>query len=205
MRASRGVQCPEPRTQRVGYAATAQVRLGHDDAVGQAQLSHGLGVFVEFGLAEQGVERRDDALEAEVARHERVAQQRLQRGRGVDESAGLDHHPREGRQQAAQAPGMQVEQGVTQRAEQAAAQASGIEQHDVLGGARDEQVIEADVAEFVDDHHRVAQPRVAQRRIEQSGLAAAQETGEHRDRNSCCSRPHRGSVGQPTSVRKQTT
>ena len=40
-----------------------------------------------------------------------------------------------------------------------------------------------DRAEFVDDHRRVAKPRIGEQPVEQRGLARAEKAGQHRDRD----------------------
>jgi hypothetical protein len=42
-------------------------------------------------------------------------------------------------------------------------------------------VVDADLAELVDDHRRVAEGRPAQQVVEQGRLAAAEEAGQHQD------------------------
>src|SRR5436305_4679695 len=47
----------------------------------------------------------------------------------------------------------------------------------------DQQMIEADLAELVDDHRRLREHFVLQQAIEQRGLAGAEKAGEHRERD----------------------
>jgi hypothetical protein len=42
-------------------------------------------------------------------------------------------------------------------------------------------VVDPDLAEFVDDDRSVAEHRVLEQAVEQSGLAGAEEAGDHRD------------------------
>src|SRR5262245_56415880 len=44
-------------------------------------------------------------------------------------------------------------------------------------------MVEADFAEFVDDHRGFGERGVAEQAVEQGGLAGAEEAGEHRQRN----------------------
>src|SRR3954468_21933334 len=62
------------------------------------------------------------------------------------------------------------------------AKAPGIEQDHVVGGLRDQHVVEADLAELVDDHRGVGERGVLQRLIEERRLAAAEETSEQKNR-----------------------
>src|SRR5262249_39338914 len=47
-------------------------------------------------------------------------------------------------------------------------------------------MVEADFAEFVDDHRGFGERGVAEQAVEQRGLARAQEAGEHRPRKRVC-------------------
>jgi len=77
----------------------------------------------------------------------------------------------------------QILEGRDQVAPHRAAQAAGAEQDHVLIDGLDEQVIEADLPEFVDDHHRVGERRIAQQPIQKGSLPGPQEAGEHGQRD----------------------
>ena len=64
-----------------------------------------------------------------------------------------------------------------------AAEAAGREQDHAVLDRLDEQVVEADLAELVDDHDRVGERRIAQEPVEQRRLAGAEEAGEHGQRD----------------------
>ena len=64
-----------------------------------------------------------------------------------------------------------------------AAEASGVEKHDVVGRLRDHHVVEPDLAELVHHHRRVGEGRVLERLVEQRRLAAAEEAGEKEERS----------------------
>ena len=61
-----------------------------------------------------------------------------------------------------------------------AAQAAGVEQHPVLGRRRNQQVVDPDLAEFVDDDCGIRERRLLPQVIEQRRLAAAQKTSDTR-------------------------
>ena len=73
-----------------------------------------------------------------------------------------------------------VERG-DQIAEHGAAQAAVLQHHDGVVALRRQRMIEADFAEFVDHHRGIRHRRIAQRAIEQRGLAAAEKAGEDGD------------------------
>src|SRR6516225_11995275 len=60
---------------------------------------------------------------------------------------------------------------------QCAAQAALGQQHDFSPDRLDQRVIEPHLAELVDDHRRIYEPRVAQKAADQCRLAAAEESG----------------------------
>src|SRR5690606_23484691 len=77
----------------------------------------------------------------------------------------------------------QVGQGPHQIAAHGAAEAACGELDEALVAGRDEVVIEADLAELVDDDGGAREGRLTQQPAEQGGLAAAEETGQNRDGN----------------------
>src|SRR4029077_3662037 len=97
-------------------------------------------------------------------------------------AARLDDHALEARDLAARAAAVEVGERLVERAGVRAAKAPGVEQHDVVGGLRDQDVVQADLAELVDDHRGVGEGGVLQSPVEQRRLAAAEETGEQKNR-----------------------
>jgi hypothetical protein len=74
-------------------------------------------------------------------------------------------------------------QGVDQVAPQGAAQASGGERDDAVVHLLDQQMIDADLAELIDDHRRIGERGVAQQAVEERRLAGAEEAGQDADRD----------------------
>ena len=66
-----------------------------------------------------------------------------------------------------------------QIAAQRAAQAAALQQHHVVVDGLDQQMVEADLAELVDDDGGVGERRILQQAVEQRGLAGAEEAGQH--------------------------
>ena len=101
--------------------------------------------------------------------------------RGIGEAGGLDDHPGEGGAaivEIAQQPLQRLDEVAAERA----AQASGGQQHDIFVDLLDQQVIEADLAELVDDDRGVGERGIAQQAIEQRRLAGAEKAGQHGQR-----------------------
>ncbi len=106
----------------------------------------------------------------------------LQQRRRIGEAGGLHDHALE-----RGAAIIEIAQELLQRgheiAAQVAAQAAARQHHHVAVDLLDQQMVERDVAEFVDDDGGVAQIRVAQQPVQQRGLAGAEKAGEQRQRD----------------------
>jgi hypothetical protein len=79
--------------------------------------------------------------------------------------------------------GVEVRQRLHEIPAHGAAEAPGVEQHHVLRGRGDEQVIDPDFAELVHDDGGVRERRLLQQVVEQGGLAAAQKARDDRYRD----------------------
>ena len=84
---------------------------------------------------------------------------------------------------AAHPPHMQVGERLVQRIGDGAAKAPGFEQHDVVAPARNQQVVEPDLAELVDDHRGQCELRRLEHAVEQRRLAAPEESGQQKHRD----------------------
>src|SRR5688572_27484321 len=130
----------------------------------------------------QRVDDGDDAAQPVVTRDRAVEAERRGDRSGIRDARRLDDDARERRQLAAHPTVVQRFERLLQRVAECAAQASRIEQHDVvLASRRDQHVVEPDLAELVDDHGRVRETRLAHQRAEQRRLAAAEKAGEDVD------------------------
>src|SRR5262249_40608797 len=67
-----------------------------------------------------------------------------------------------------------------------AADAAVVHLEDFLVGAHHEVVVDADLAELVDDHGELLPVRLGEDAVEQRGLAGAEIAGEHGDGNFLC-------------------
>ena len=102
----------------------------------------------------------------------------VQHRRRIGEAGGFQQHAAE-----AAAPVVEIAQQRLQRVDQiaahGAAQAARLQQHHVVADIFHQQVVEADLAEFVDDDGGVGERRLFEQAVEQRGLAGAEKAGEH--------------------------
>ena len=128
-----------------------------------------------------GVDGAHGGLESVRRGDQRMAEQHVEKRRGVRGAARLDDDALEARNLAARAAPVEVGECLVERAGVGAAQAAGIEQHHVVGRLGNHHVVEADFAELVHYHGRVGERRVFERLVEERRLAAAEEAGEEED------------------------
>ena len=177
--------------------AREQVGLGQDEAVRDGRLFDGLLLRVEGCHAVDGVDEGHHAVETEPHEQIRVIHDRVENRRGIGEARGLDDDALEIAHAAVVATPQQIFQRGDQIATDGAAQAArGHEQHVAIGGL-DQQMIESDLAELVDDDHRVGEGRIFQKRVEQRALAGAEEAGDHGEREGRRGPPRNGRFAHP--------
>ena len=136
----------------------------------------------ECAAAIDDIDRRDDVIER-VTSDDRHAHQRMQNWRRISQPRGLDDNPFERWHLTLQSSHRQIAQRIHQIAPHRAAQAARPEQNRILVTLFDQFVIESDLAKLVDDDGRLTHTRVSHQVIQQRCLTAAQETGDHRNRN----------------------
>ena len=78
--------------------------------------------------------------------------------------------------------------GLRQVSANLAAQAAGLELDEAVLARFDELVVETDLAELIDNDGRARKFGLAKQMTKNRGLAAAEETGENRNRDDIC--PH---------------
>jgi hypothetical protein len=160
-----------------------EVALGDDDAIGDRRLPDRLRVGVERGKPVHSINDRDHPIERVAHREIRVIEHRVQDGGRVGQPCRFDDDAPEWRYPAVVAPAQQILEGGDEVAADRAAEAARREQDHALVHRFDEEVIEADLAELVDDHDRVGEGGVAEETIEERRLARAKEAGEHGQRD----------------------
>ena len=155
-----------------------EVGLVDQDHVGEGDLVLGFRRVLEPVLEPLGVGDRDDRVEPRPAPDILVDEEGLRHRRRVGEAGGLDDDGVE----LALAPHQPVEDA-HQVAAHGAADAAVVHLEHFLVGADDEVVVDADLAELVDDDGVFLAVRLGQDAVEQRGLAGAEIAGEHGDRD----------------------
>ena len=167
---------------RVALLGGRQIGLGQHDAVGHRRLLDRFGMRVERRLAVDAIDHRHHAVEPVALHQIRMRHGGVQHRRRIGEAGGFQQHAAEGA-----APIVEIAQQRLQRVDQiaahGAAQAARLQQHHVVADIFHQQVIERDVAEFVDDDGGLAQRLVLEQAVEQRGLAGAEKAGEHGEWN----------------------
>ena len=154
-----------------------KIRFADDDPVGHGHLLHRFALRIQRAGAVHGIDNRDHAVEPDLIDQLRVRHDRMQDRRRVGKAGGLDYDAPKRRAGVA-APVEKAQQRIHQIAAYRTAQAT-VGQFDyALIGGLDEEVVDTDIAEFIDDDCRVGQLRVAEETIEQGRLAAAEKSGD---------------------------
>ena len=107
----------------------------------------------------------------------------MQHRRRIGQAGRLDHRAGEIGHPPLDPVDEQIGQRVDDVAAHRAAQAAAVQQYDILGRAFDQQVVEADLAELVDDDRGRRHAGLLQHVVQQRRLAAAEKPGQHRHRN----------------------
>ncbi len=176
------VQPGQPRPQHTQLLRRGEVGLGQQQPLRQRHLAPRLGPLRQLARAEQRIHGRHHPVEAQPARQHGMPQHRLQRGPGVYQAGGLDHQPAEGRQASAFAAREQPRHGADHVLREVAAEAAVRQHQRAIPALLDQMLVERHLAELVHRDHRAGHARVAQQRVEQRRLAAAEEAAEQQHR-----------------------
>ena len=136
----------------------------------------------ELSIGVRHVDRGDDTIAAIALGDEEILHQRVDHRCRIGKPGSLDQHTREGRNLPPQPLHEQVAQAAREVATDTAAEAARIEQDDVVVDLVDQVVVDADLAEFIDQHGSIRHRRLLQQVIEQRRLAGTEEAGEDGDR-----------------------
>lgn len=160
-----------------------RVFLGNQDAVREADLLLGLGLFIQRRHAVLGVDHRDHRVQAVVLGDVVVHEERLAHRAGIGHARGFQDDAFE-IQGAGLALGAQVGQGAHQVATHRAADAAVGQLDDFLVAVLHQQVVvDAFRPEFVFDDGNAAAVEFGQDAFEQGGLARTEKAGEDGDGN----------------------
>ena len=172
------IEAAEPVLDDLPRARLGEISFGQQQAVGHRRLLDRLGLPVERAGAVDGIDRRHDPVEHIARRDDRFGHQGVQDRRRVGEAGGLDRDAREERDLTLDPIDKEVGQGVDDVIAHGAAQAAAVEQHHILARTLDEQMVEANLAEFVDDDRRRRHAGLFQHVVEHGCLAAAEKAGQ---------------------------
>ena len=111
--------------------------------------------------------------------HQRFLHQRVNDRCRIGEARRFDHHALETSYFTCFPPLVQIDQGCHQVAADGAADTAAGQIDDTLIARFDQQMIEPDLAEFVDDHGRILKRRIAQNTGQNGRFSAAEETCQH--------------------------
>ena len=107
----------------------------------------------------------------------------MQHGNRIGQSRGFDEHAVESADAAVVTVTQQLFERIHEIAAHGAAQAARRQHHHVAFDLLDEEMVQADLSEFVDQDNGSGEAGIAQKPIEQSRLARAQKSCENRQRD----------------------
>src|SRR5262245_13366497 len=171
-----GVDAADARLHLAERVGLDQVGLVEQDDVGERDLVLRLRRVLEALLQPFGVGDRDHRVELGLAADIVVHEEGLRHRRGIREPRGLDD---DGVELAL--PAHQPVDDAHEVAAHGAADAAVVHLEHFFIGANDEVVVDADLAEFIDDDGVLLPVRLRQDAVEQRGLAGAEIAGEHGD------------------------
>ena len=151
-----------------------EVSLVEQDHVGKGDLVLGLGRVLEPVLEPLGVGHGDHRVEPGLPPDVLIDEEGLRHRRGIGEASGLDDDGVE-----LTLPPHQSLDDADQVAAHGAADAAVVHLEHFLVGADDQLVVDADLAELVDDHGVFLAVRLGEDAVEQGGLAGAEIAGQH--------------------------
>ena len=111
-----------------------------------------------------------------------LGHQRRDDRRRVGEPGGLDRQAIEARHQTPLAPAEQIAHRVREIAPDGAADAAALQDHGLAVNRLEQKVVEADLAELVDQDCGVGELRRSQKSLQERGLARAEEARDQVDR-----------------------
>ena len=169
-----------------------QVGLGQEQQVGHGGLRDGLGITIERGRADHGIDRRHDAVEPQRGLEKGVGGERVERGPGIGQAAGLERDAPERRPAGGLPRSQQPVERVGQALAHGAAGAAVGQLDHIVDRRLQQMMVERDGAELADERRRY---RAGPERREPGREAWSCRCPESR------SAPRAGSAPTGTSVR----
>ena len=155
-----------------------EIGLGQQQAIGHRRLLDRLGLPVERGGTADQVHGRYHTIEYVAGGNDRLGHQCVQDRCRIGKASGLNHDAGEPRDFVLSPVHEEARQGVDDVVTHRAAQAAAVEQHDVLARPLDQEMVQTDLAKFVDDDRRCRHAGLLQDVVEHGRLAAAEKTGQ---------------------------
>ena len=152
-----------------------EVALGDHETVRDRDLARALAAPAQSLIAIDRVDHRRHAGEREALAKGRVAEQRVQDRRRLGDAGGFENDPVERRKRARFAPRQNVAERVDQVAAQGATDAAAADQDRVAAEPLIQKMIEADLADLVDDDERIGKFARSQQAIDERGFACAEK------------------------------
>jgi hypothetical protein len=174
--ARRRVDRADGRLDRCELVLVDQVGLVDNDDVGEGDLVLGLAAVFQSERQVLGVDQRHNGVEPGLGAHVVVHEKSLRHRHGIGQSGGFDHDGIEPSGAAHEAFNH-----ADQVAAHRAAHAAIVHLVDFLVGFHDQLVVDADFAEFVDDHGVALAVVFGEDAVEQRRLAGTEIAGQHGD------------------------
>ena len=169
--------------KRIEAGTVGDIGLADDDGVGDRRLLHQFLVARQMVGAVHAVGKRDHRLQLVERGDVAVGEQDLDHRHRVGEAGHLDQHKIEIEVGSRVALDVKVEQAGGDFLVHMAAQAAAVDHAHAVARRLDQHVVDADFAEFVDDHRGAREGVRLEQAIDQRGLAAAEKAGDQEDRN----------------------
>ena len=170
----------KPIEQFCGSLRLRQIGLAHEDGIRQRDLAERHIVLVQRAGAADSVDQGHHATQMDAEPHGAHVEQFMDDRSWIGQSRCFDQDaPERGNNPLSTLP-QQVLDRLHQASVQRAADAAALEQDDLLTGSFHELMVEADLAELIDDNGRVLHRGRPQQMPHQRGLAAAEEAGDQR-------------------------
>ncbi len=155
-----------------------KIGLADHKAVGHHHLALGLRHAVQIGLNRGSVGNGYHRFQMEFAADAAVGDEGLQDRRRIGKAAGFNDNAVKTGNGAGRRLGQQLGERFGEIAAHAAAQTAIAQQHDVFAGAAKNGIVDADIAEFVDDDCAGGALRTVEKTLNQRRLAGAQKAGD---------------------------
>ena len=156
------------------------VGLGQHDHIRMVDLAAAFGIHGDIPWPPARLEGGDEPPHLVALAHDSLLQP-LQDGRVIGDPGGLDQHPGEGWDALVQPVEEEALQGGGEILARCAAGAAIVEQKGDIGGGLDEPVVEAHLAQFVDDDHGACEGVFLQPARKKARLSATQKAGQQQN------------------------